>query len=90
MADSTQKTPEAPAESPEEETQPTRLEVIVTKFPRTSKVVAIVGGVTAIVGGAQIARTVKARRSHLSEAGDSAKEAFDHLSASVSPMDPEA
>lgn len=91
MAENKPETTEAPAvPSIEEETKPSRLEVLVTRFPRASKVVAITGGITALVGGAQIARTVKARKSHLTEAGDSAKEAFDHLSASVSPVDPEA
>lgn len=73
-----------------EEVTPTRLQSFVTKHPRIAKIATITGGVAAVIGTVQVARTVSARRHHLVEAGDHAKEALSELAATTSPTDTEA
>lgn len=90
MAENPIKTPDAPVDPSTEETEPTRLQVFVNKHPRAAKIVAITGAVTAVIGASHVTRTVSARRHHIVQAGDHAKEALDELSASVSPTDSEA
>lgn len=60
------------------------------KYPRTAKVVAIAGGVTAIGGVLLTANTMKKNKHHLELAADQAKGALSELSSSVSPTDAEA
>ena len=60
------------------------------KHPRTAKVVAIVGGVTAAGGVLLTANTVRKNSHHLDAAADNAKVALDHVSSAVSPTDTEA
>lgn len=68
-----------------EEKTPTRLQAFVINHPRASKVVAIIGGVTAVAGVAVTTNTVRKNRSHLKLAGEHAKESLNELSTSVSP-----
>ena len=68
-----------------EEPKPNFLTKIATKYPRTTKVVAIAGGVTAVASVLTVANTVKKNRQHLELASDHAKEALHELSSSVSP-----
>lgn len=64
---------------------------LAVKHPRTAKVVAITGGITAVTGVLLTANTVRKNRRHLELAADHAKEALTELSSSVSPAtDPEA
>lgn len=55
------------------------------KHPRTAKVAAIVGSVTAVASVLTIANTVKKNRSHLEAAGDHAKGVLTEISDAVSP-----
>ncbi len=90
MAENNTKLAEATENPALDEVDPTRLQVFVNKHPRAAKIVAVTGAVAAVVGVSHLTRTVAARKHHLAQAGDHAKEALDELSASVSPTDPEA
>lgn len=90
MAENTQ-TSGAPAE-PQPEAEPTRLQNFVAKHPRATKIVAITGAVSSVVGVVCVAKTVKSNKAHLELAGENAKEVLHELSATVDPAtsDPEA
>lgn len=91
MAENKNETPKVVTVKDEsEETTPGRLQTFVNKHPRAAKIVAITGGVAAVLGTVQFARTVQANRKHLELASDHAKEALNELSTSVSPQDAEA
>ena len=68
-----------------EEPKQNILAKVATKYPRTTKVVAVIGGVTAVASVITVANTVKKNRQHLELASEHAKEALHELSTSVSP-----
>lgn len=82
---STQPTPEAPATEAEIVVEPNRLQKFVLNHPRASKVVAIIGGTTAVLGTAVMTNTLRKNRHHLNSAAGEAKEALHELSEAVSP-----
>ncbi len=91
MAENKQTTPETIVpDEPVIEIAPTRLQAFVTRHPKAAKVVAITGAGLAAVGVVQVARTVKANKSHLEAAGEHMSEAASELSSSVTPASPEA
>lgn len=69
----------------EETVQPTRLQTFVTNHPRAAKLIAITGGVTAVLGTGIVTATVMKNKQHVILAGDHAKDALSELSTSVSP-----
>lgn len=85
MAENTQQTPETVAEANVEEQKTNLFAKVACKYPRTTRVVAIVGGTTAVLSVLTIANTVKKNRQHLELASEHAKEALHELSTSVSP-----
>ena len=88
MAENTPETPDVVID--ETEVKQNFVSRFAVKHPRTAKVVAIAGAVTAVGGILTVANTVKKNKRHLELAGDHAKEALTELSSSVSPTDPEA
>lgn len=85
MAENTQETPVTVVEDETEEKTPNFIAKIALKYPRTTKVVAVIGGVTAAASVLTVASTVQKNRRHLELASDHAKEALHELSTSVSP-----
>lgn len=88
MAETTTQTTDVP--STESEVSPTRLQRLVTKYPRISKIVAVSGVVAAGVGVLSVARTVKRNKGHLDNAVGHAEAGLGELAATVDPMSPEA
>lgn len=69
----------------ESEVQPNKLQKFVNKHPRAAKVVAIIGGVTAVAGVATVTNTMLKNKQHLELAKDHTKETLHELSEAVSP-----
>jgi hypothetical protein len=87
----TNQDPQTPVVDPSTEEQtPTRLQSFVAKHPRAARIAALTGVVGTVTGAVCVTRTVAAKRSHLEEAADHAKEALSELAATVDPASPEA
>jgi hypothetical protein len=76
-------------ETPSAEDSPNLFQRTKTRFPRTTKVVAITGATVGALAVAIVANTARKNKGHLSNAGDLLLEAGQEVATTVSPTDSE-
>lgn len=84
MAENNAQTALKAAVEPETQSEPTRLQRFVNNHPRTAKVVAITGTISAVAGAVALTKKLRSNRNELESAADHANEALNDISSSVS------